>query len=260
MKVLHKTVFVLMLLISIGAISGYASAAVDFPADEAGIACYVNIDKAIDLDAVKPFFIYIERDTPEYVVGTYKLSGHSETEYPLVYASNDGWIVAYYHKDQPASWIIPWEDYVGTALYEEGFKSTRLSKVVKNIASGLEKTVSEEDLLYYDFEYPDATNLVIVTDSSYHGENDFFTANVPSHLSLYAVDWSLYAPNTGFNLMLDDNEIGDVSGSVGESYGSLPSLVTYFQKGQTHTFKTVSYHSPGVYGTQKIGVVFVYGK
>ncbi|MBW2737227.1 MAG: histidine phosphatase family protein, partial [Deltaproteobacteria bacterium] len=37
----------------------------------------------------------------------------AEEQYPHVYVSTDGWVVAYYPKERPSGWILPWADYSG---------------------------------------------------------------------------------------------------------------------------------------------------
>ena len=145
-------------------LAGSASAAVDFPADEAGISVNVKATtSSIDLNDGKSAFASIERETSDYIIGTVAQTYHSEEEYPHVYVSTDGWIVAYYPKERERSWIVTWDDYAGGAL-----SSTTPSKAVGGT--------------------PDANKLMIILEST--TSSNLFEVNIPTTFSTYAVDWS----------------------------------------------------------------------
>jgi len=78
-------------LICLFLLAGSASAAVDFPAYEAGISVNVKATtSSIDLNDGKSAFASIERETSDYIIGTVAQTYHSEEEYPHVYVSTDG--------------------------------------------------------------------------------------------------------------------------------------------------------------------------
>jgi len=109
---MKSKIIISVALLCLFLLTGNASAAVDFPADEAGISAYVKATtSSIDLNDAKSAFASIERETSDYIIGTIALTYHSEEEYPHVYVSTDGWIVAYYPKERERSWIVPWGDY-----------------------------------------------------------------------------------------------------------------------------------------------------
>jgi len=181
----RSEILISIALLGILFLAGSASAAVDFPADEAGISAYVNAKPSgIDLNSVKSAFASIERETPDYVIGTVALDLHAEEEYPHVYVSTDGWVVAYYPRERPSSWILPWVDYSGGAV-----SSTTLSKAVGKAATAAGGTSS--GIKYYDFRYEDANKMMIIIESIQHGEN-FFKFTIPTAFQTYAVDWSHY--------------------------------------------------------------------
>ena len=163
--------------------AGSASAAVDFPVDEAGISAYVKANSSINLNDSKPAFTSIERETSDYIVGTVALSLHSEEQYPHVYVSNDGWIVAYYPKNRPSSWILPWGYYSGGPI-----SITTLGKAVEIVTNTVNGTTN--GLKYYDFRYPNASKMMIIVEST--SSKNFFNVTIPSSFSMYAVDWSHY--------------------------------------------------------------------
>jgi hypothetical protein len=81
-----------------------ASAAVDLPADEAGISAYVNVSKNVDLDKVKALMNIVD-STETYAIAIVDLSGNID---PHVYISEDGWVVAYYTRSEPPGAIMDW--------------------------------------------------------------------------------------------------------------------------------------------------------
>ena len=164
-------------------LTGSASAAVDFPADEAGISAYVKANSSIILNDVKPVLASIERETSDYIIGTVALDLHVEEEYPHVYVSIDGWVVAYYPNNRPSSWILPWADYSGGPI-----SSTTLNKTVGIVADAINGTAN--GVKYYDFRYPDASKMMIIVEST--TSTNFFNVTIPTSFTTYAVDWSHY--------------------------------------------------------------------
>ena len=209
--------------------AGSACAAVDFPADEAGISAYVHAKSSVNLNDAKPAFATIERETDDYIIGTVALDMHTEEQYPHVYVSTDGWVVAYYPNDRPSSWILPWADYSGGEI-----SSTTLSKAAGIVCSQIGGTTT--GLKYYDFRYEDASKMMIIVESVTHEEN-FFKVTIPMSFATYAVDWSHYNTGTDYRdgswLYLDGAEIGFL-GPHGTDYGS---FLGQFDNGIEHTIK-----------------------
>jgi len=212
-KIIISFAFLCMFLFT-----GSASAAVDFPADEAGICAYVKAKENINLDDAKSAFASIERETADYIIGTVALNQHKEEQYPHVYVSTDGWIVAYYPNDRESSWILPWADYAGGPL-----SSTYLSKAVGNVATAVGGTAN--DLKYYDFRYPDASKMMIILESKASGTNTFYVT-IPTTFTVYVVDWSHYNIDRGYssvdhsNMYLNDILKSSIDGYTGAKYGS----------------------------------------
>ena len=161
--------------------AGSASAAVDFPADEAGISAYVKAKDSIDLLSVKSALTTIERETPDYIIGTVAMSGHTEEQYPHVYVSTDGWIVAYYPNDRPSSWLLPWRYYSGGSV-----STTTLKETIAIVTSATGGTTT--GLKYYDFRYPNATKMMFIIEST----SGIFKITIPTSYTVYKVDWSHY--------------------------------------------------------------------
>ena len=234
-------------LLCIFLLAGSASAAVDFPADEAGIAAYVKASASIDLNDTKSAFASIERETADYIIGTVEMWGHTEEQRPHVYVSKDGWIVAYYPKDRSSGWIMPWGDYAGGPLI-----STTLSQSVGIVANAVGGTTN--GLKYYDFRYPEATKMMIITEFAI---DDFFKIEIPTTFSTYAVDYSLYKTNSGDSrhigyLYLDGALIASVSNG-GRIYGSLLSNI---QNGVEHKIRIARSYA----GEARLGLVLEYAE
>ena len=210
--------------------TGSASAAVDFPADEAGISAYVKAKSSINLATVKPAFATIERETGDYIIGTVAMSGHSEEQYPHVYVSTDGWVVAYYPNDRSSGWLLPWQYYSGGPI-----STTTLREVVAKVCAQIGGSTS--GIKYYDFRYSDASKMMIIVESTNRGQTDYFKVTIPTNFTTYRVDWSHYNIDWGYYdtslTYLDGTEFSRI-GSTGWRYGS---FLGQFVNGIEHTIK-----------------------
>ena len=158
-----------------------------FPEDEAGISAYVNIGKSIDLSKVKDKLKSIEAYGEDYIIGVLDLSSPEPLD-PHVYIHRDGWIMAYYTKNDPASKVID------LAKYEDNIPKTTLEEAIEEICSYLFIPYSsvEDEIGWYDFRYPDAKHLMVIVevtiDWAAYAE-DYFTLEIPDGLLLYEASW-----------------------------------------------------------------------
>ena len=193
-------------------LTGSASAAVDFPADEAGISAYVKAKDNISLDQAKLAFASIERETADYIIGTVSLPWHTEDQYPHVYVSKDGWIVAYYPKGRELSWLIPWDSYSGGPI-----SSTTLSKAIGITAAAVGGSTT--GYKYYDFSHPEATKMMMIVEFDVGS----FKLTIPSNYTMYAEDYSFYEVScykcAGYAYV--DGALFTSAGSGGRTWGSL---------------------------------------
>ena len=246
------TVFVVLFGIVL-LFSGSACAAVDFPADEAGISAYVHAKSSVNLNDAKPAFATIERETDDYIIGTVALSKHTEEQYPHVYVSTDGWVVAYYPKERPSGWILPWADYSGGEI-----SSTTLSKAAGIVCTQIGGTTT--GLKYYDFRYEDASKMMIIVESKRNGAN-FFKVTIPTSFATYAVDWSHYNIDHSNSyegnkhdhsyVYLNGVQCSYINGATRANYGSFSGQ---FGNGIEHTVKIAADSS----ATCRIGLVLEY--
>ena len=211
--------------------AGSACAAVDFPADEAGISAYVHAKDSISLNNVKPSLATIERETEDYIIGTVALSGYTETQYPHVYVSTDGWVVAYFPNDRPSSWLFPWYSYSGGAI-----ATTTLADTVDTVVDQVGG--SSSDLKYYNFKYPDATRMMLIIENEGSNVWTHFKVKIPETFTPYEVAWSFHcysSKHCGFYL----DGI-----SKGSGYGVF-GLSSEFEKGVEHKLE-VKYGRAGL--------------
>lgn len=201
-------VFAVLLMFSLLASTAEAT----FPADEAGISAYVNVGQSIDLNKAKAVYRVVEYSTDTYIIGSVGLPNLPTTDDAHVYISRDGWIVAYYLKDEPASKIVQW----GSSSSGANKLANAISIVASNLGAGY------STIKYYDFRYPTANKIMIITkmnSASPVSNKDFldsFEFMIPSTYKIYELSWSFYQfnANTGGNvaqLKVDGNKISEIS-------------------------------------------------
>lgn len=188
---------------------------VNFLQQEAGIAAYVKVGRAIDLAQVRGAFKSPE--TPgdgEYLIGEVALPDLPEEAHPHVYVNKDGWIVAYYSKDEPASKIMYW----GRAIAE-----TTLQEAIRKIYDAL-RLPYPIDVKYYSFKYPNASRIMIITETIERGsKEDSLYLTIPKALrpNLFEASWSLYSPSYHWSELLIDGARIDGLSDQGVLYGDL---------------------------------------
>ena len=235
--------------------AGSACAAVDFPADEAGISAYVKAMDSVDLNDAKGAFATIERETSDYIIGTVALSLHTEEQYPHVYVSTDGWVVAYYPNDRPSSWLFPWYSYSGGAITTTTLADA--ADIVVNQIGG-----SSSGLKYYNFKFSNATKMMMIAESA-SGSTDSFKVTIPSAFEPYGVAWSHYSAigaysSSSANLdgsRFSHHSFGPGGGTkISKSYGNFGTS-SEFARGIEHQIDISSSK-----GTGRIGLVLEYAE
>ena len=132
-------------------------AGVSFLQEEAGMSAYSNVGKSINLATLRPKFRTIEAETAEYIIGSVPVPDHDESWDVHVYAHKDGWMVAYYLKDEPVAKIIDWQGYDGGSTM-----NNQLAKILGVMASVA--GVKLGDVGYYDFRYPTARAMMFLAE------------------------------------------------------------------------------------------------
>lgn len=163
---------------------------------EAGVSAYTNVGQ-VDLTVVKEIYRAIEREEDGYLVGVVDIPDYDDTQAPHVYASEDGWVVAYYLKDDPASKIMDWVSYENT-----GTVGTKLEIALRLTCDSIGKIMS--DVKYYDFRYPEANSLMVIADKD--GE---FKVKIPDDITVYERSiWNYRAGGKGWiSIYIDGKEL-----------------------------------------------------
>jgi len=151
-----------------------------FLESEAGISVYVNAGQAIDLAKAKPLFKVLEDETESYLIGTVELAEHGEDFWPHAYIDKDGWIVVYYPKEEPPSKLFQWIGYQRDVI-----TTTTLRDILRSLVGklGLDVPKVDGDIRYYHFQYPEATKLLIVVDTT--EGSDSFRYTIPYGITVY---------------------------------------------------------------------------
>jgi len=173
-----------------------SDAGVNFMENEAGISAYTNAGQAIDLNLVRTFYRSIERSTADYIIGSVPAPGYvgvgdSEEQVDAhVYIHRDGWIVAYYLKDAPATKMINWPNYNPDKL-----SRNNLSDIIKQIFASF--GIVSSAIAYYDFRYPNANSLMLIADlETTDNEVDTFTLQIPGSVTVFERSWSFASYDT----------------------------------------------------------------
>ena len=179
--------------------------------EEAGISAYYKAPDAIDLDLVRGTFRTIELETGDYIIGSVAVPNHPEHFDAHVYVNTNGWILAYYLREDNVSKIVD--------VYNSTIITTKFTSVLATVASAVGAPFTEAT--YYDFRYPNATNMLYVAEDTNNG-NDF-TIQMPSGYGYFERGWALNNFdgywNTYFNL--DGVNLTSTYGSNDMYYGTI---------------------------------------
>jgi hypothetical protein len=220
---------------------------------EAGISAYTKLSAAIDLSVAKTRFKTIEQETVDYVVGSVALPDLAETEDVHCFVHHDGWIVTYYLAAEPASKIIGW------VYSSPGNLITKLKVGIDEMCNTLATVAG--DISYYQFHYPLANRLMVITDCAASEAPDNFKLKIPSDFTIYERSWSHYAVlGQSYYAMYSYFKLdGTTIDTIGDPGGTHQGTLTFGQLGPD-IFHTASVDVNYFYsGTQAcIGIVLVY--
>jgi len=174
-------------------LTGNASAA--FATSEAGISAYVNVGTSINLDQAASVYKIIEDRTSTYIIGIVEVPNANDYEQPHVYTSSDGWVMAYYAKEQPRALIMPWGQFDTNNPDTSIMSNTRLEEALSevSIVVGVAYSSIKPNTKYYDFQYPSANGLTLISESRPDNGVDSFRFRVPSEYVLYDASWEYYS-------------------------------------------------------------------
>lgn len=158
--------------------------------DEAGMSAYFSATTSIDLNNVKDAFRTIEVSTTNYIIGSVAVANYPESEDVHVYIHKDGWFLAYYLKADPVGKIFDWRKYNES---NHTSLTTKLENTLAKVAGYA--PVSFPGATYYDFRYPNATNLMLIADWS--TGYDSFEVKLPGSFTFYERSWSAGTTSDG---------------------------------------------------------------
>ena len=147
--------------------------------NEAGISAYYKTNDPINLDNAANAYRVIELRTADYIIGSVPVTGYEEHFDAHVYVHTDGWILAYYNKQNPIAKIVDIEHHT--------ISTTNLHTVVSVVASAA--GVPFTSVNYYDFRYPNATHILMVAEDDLSGLD--FTISLPSSYGYYERGFAL---------------------------------------------------------------------
>ena len=204
----YITVMLVILLFT--AVNASATDGTTFPVDEPGIAAYVNMNKGIDLEDVTDLFEYghIEVLNETYVIGTVK---NADNIYTHLYVGADGWVIPYYLNNETASYIMRWNmSAPNDATLGDVLSMNTLEEMINRVCEILEVDYEaiKPDIKYYNFEYPDATNMTVVVDMADGVYSNYFKLYIPSEFiaGVHESSWSHYTDYFSY-LLLDGGQI-----------------------------------------------------
>ena len=178
----------------------FAESITTFPKEDAGISAYTKTDDINESNNITKiteavaFFeslggeMLIEGEST-HAIGRIpikiEIEGYSFNLSPYIYIDIEGWIVAYFGKEDPSSKIVQWTNY------SPGNLSTNiLEEAMNKITTELGLTYSS--LSYYHFQYPEANRMTLVVDTVNSLENptNNFSVTIPG--TIYESSYSLY--------------------------------------------------------------------
>lgn len=173
---------------------------------EAGISAWVQTGLPIDLNLIRGQFRTIETETADYIIGSVPVPNYQEHFDPHVYVHKSGWILAYYLKTDPAAKIIDTK--------AETIDTDKLRMVVGTLAA-LAGT-SAENIVHYDFRYPNATHMLLVAENDDSGRD--FNIQLPVG---YSYNELSFGTRYGDRIYVGGERVYTLFDQDGVGYGTL---------------------------------------
>ena len=137
-----------------------------------------------------------------------------------VYADTDGWIVAYFTKDEPAAKIMQWgkdTDINNPQITE--ITTTTLEDAIIKAADTAGILWAVRDIKYYDFEYPNANGMTLFVRTRATAGTNITQVEIPATYTLYEASYYHYVTgykyyasfSTNSKLKVDGTTISDLS-------------------------------------------------
>jgi hypothetical protein len=213
-----------------------STAITSFLEDEAGMAAYTHTVSSIDLSAIRDVFRTIEYETSGYIIGSVEVPDYPESQDVHVYVHTDGWVVAYYLAGDPVAKIVDARHYDGVEI-----TTTKLENAMNEILTPLGAVPFEPS--YYDFRYPNATDLFLIADVMYDQGVDSFDVQIPSEYTYYERSWWSAVYDEG---SYDSNARFYISGNL------ISELVAYYGWSDNWGTLTPTQLPPATYSTYQV--------
>jgi hypothetical protein len=195
---------------------------------EAGISAYYKAPDEINLNQVRDQFRTIEMETANFVIGSVGIPGYFEHSDAHVYVNTNGWILAYYLKNAPISKMIDVKAW--------SISTTKLKSAISVIAGAAGAPFTEPT--YYDFRYPNATNILLVAEDMHNG-NDF-TIQLPTTYGYFERSWAAHVTHWSHGFTVNGtNRPNQLYDADNNAYGSLNA--SELMPGVTHTITAWQY-------------------
>jgi len=192
---------------------------------EAGMSAYINVGSTINLSDARNAFRTVERENPDWLIGSVPVPDHPEVEDAHVFVHKDGWIIAYYKRGSPVAQVVHWDAHAGPGEH-------KLQQALSTVAA--HAGVPVQNVGFYDFEFPTATEWLLIIDS-----NDSFDLTIPSQYVVFERSYSHFVTDAAcggaFSRLTIDGVIIDSRGcnENGTFYNTIP--VTTLNPDTLHT-------------------------
>jgi hypothetical protein len=207
---------------------------------EAGICAYAFAGRPINLQAVRNALQTVESQIDDYIIGSLRIPEYTEHDDAHIYAHRDGWVAAYYLRNDPVAKVADLVQYEGGQI--ERTKLDIALQVVEETVG-----VALRNVKHFDFSRPEANRLLIVVEllANYRGiypldnrgaREEAFRITLPDEFVAQHRSFGFFATTRGV-LLLDGTSLADTGWNPPShpTYNDIP--ITLLKKGSTHQFE-----------------------
>ena len=139
---------------------------ITFPVNEAGIAAYTKVSSISVEDLFYVGDELIKSGESFIIVKVNVPVTEEDLKIPVnVYIGLDGWIVAYLSRGEPVAKIMQWRNFRGM------IESNVLKDAIEIVCQQMNRSYSHP-IKYYNFEFPEATQLTLIAERTGRIESD----------------------------------------------------------------------------------------
>ncbi|MBT4500361.1 MAG: hypothetical protein HOC74_21720 [Gemmatimonadetes bacterium] len=242
-----------------------------FPADSAGIAAYVGLEQAIDLEVIKPLFDEVKEVQENFIWGMIEVSNFGGNSQVHLYVDTDGWLVAFLKHNEPTAGMMQWLPADKNTPVISAISRTTLTDVLREVAVAIQVDFLSQ-IRYGHFKYPEATGMkLFVKVTPTKSTTNFTKVIIPQPYTLYEKSYYHYAYHaTPTHLKVDDLLVSELSTGYdrwltaikfydGVISNGIFTLKDVFTKGELHTI-SISYiaNDGRDYGSAGVATALVY--